>query len=93
MKRKAKEEMIQTTMRLPKPLWEAVTELAFLERMSMQQVTERALAHYCSSYEGMTRSMFDNLESFAQLSRLAKPPAIAVMGTDERVFRSEKGKS
>ena len=48
--KKKKEEMIQSTMRLPKPLWKTLNRVAASKRLSMQQTVERAVAEYCFVY-------------------------------------------
>ena len=48
--KKKKEETIQSTMRLPKPLWKILNRVAGSKRLSMQQTVERAVAEYCFAY-------------------------------------------
>jgi hypothetical protein len=48
--KKKKEETIQSTMRLPKPLWKILNRVAGSKRLSMQQSVERAVAEYCFAY-------------------------------------------
>jgi hypothetical protein len=48
--KKKKEETIQSTLRLPKPLWKIVNRIASKKRLSMQQTVERAIAEYCFAY-------------------------------------------
>jgi predicted DNA-binding ribbon-helix-helix protein len=44
-----KEVVIQSSMRIRKPLWEALRRIADSERLSMAQVVERALIDYCDA--------------------------------------------
>lgn len=50
MKKKAKADVIQSTMRLPRPLWEILNSIAADARLSMAQSVERAIAQYCQRH-------------------------------------------
>lgn len=47
MKRKPKEEIIQSTLRLPRPLWEKINHIAIDKRLSMAQAVVQAISEYC----------------------------------------------
>jgi hypothetical protein len=49
MKKKAKpkEEIIQSTLRLPRPLWERINHIAIDKRLSMAQAVVQAVSEYC----------------------------------------------
>jgi len=45
--RKRKEVMVQSTMRIPRSLWQRINKVADMKRLSMAQTVERALFCYC----------------------------------------------
>jgi hypothetical protein len=45
--RKTKEQMVQSTMRIPRSLWKRINQVAEMKRLSMAQTVERALLMYC----------------------------------------------
>ncbi|HXP69654.1 MAG TPA: ribbon-helix-helix protein, CopG family [Candidatus Dormibacteraeota bacterium] len=49
MKKKAKsaEEVVNSTLRLPRPLWEQINHIAIDRRLSMAQAIIQAVAEYC----------------------------------------------
>jgi predicted transcriptional regulator len=47
MKRQSKEEIVQSTMRLPRSLWERINHLAIDKRLSMSQAVVDAVEQYC----------------------------------------------
>ena len=42
-----KEEIIQSTLRLPRPLWEQINHIAVDKRLSMAQAVIQAITEYC----------------------------------------------
>jgi hypothetical protein len=42
-----KEVIIQTSLRIPKPLWEKINRIAADKRLSMSQAVIQAVAEYC----------------------------------------------
>jgi predicted HicB family RNase H-like nuclease len=55
MKAKPKKEVIiQSSLRIPKPLWEAINRAASRQRLSMAQAVERALFDYCDAHDAWT---------------------------------------
>ncbi len=42
-----KEEIIQSTLRLPRPLWEQINHVAVDKRLSMAQAVIQAITEYC----------------------------------------------
>jgi hypothetical protein len=45
--RKTKEVIVQSTMRIPRSLWQRINKVADMKRLSMAQTVERALLLYC----------------------------------------------
>jgi hypothetical protein len=45
--RKTKEAIIQSTMRIPRSLWQRINKIADIKRLSMAQTVESALLFYC----------------------------------------------
>jgi hypothetical protein len=46
-RRQVKEEIVQSTMRIPRRLWKRINKVAEMKRLSMAQTVERALFFYC----------------------------------------------
>ena len=44
---KPQEEIIQSTLRLPRPLWEKINHIAVDKRLSMAQAVIQAISEYC----------------------------------------------
>lgn len=44
---KRKEAIVQSTMRIPRSLWQRINKVADMKRLSMAQTVERALLFYC----------------------------------------------
>jgi hypothetical protein len=42
-----KEVIIQSSLRIPKPLWERINRIATSKRLSMAQAVIQAIAEYC----------------------------------------------
>ena len=45
-KPKAQEEIVRSTLRLPRPLWEKINHLAIDKRMSMAELVIEAISEY-----------------------------------------------
>ncbi len=46
-KRKAKASIVQSTLRLPRPLWVRINRIATQRNLSMQQAVQQAITEYC----------------------------------------------
>lgn len=45
--KKAKGDVIQSTLRLPRPLWVRINHIAASKNLSMQQAVQQAIVEYC----------------------------------------------
>lgn len=52
MKKATKEEIIQSTLRIPRPLWEKINHIAIDKRLSMAQAVIQAITEYCKREGG-----------------------------------------
>lgn len=46
-KRNAKADVVQSTLRLPRPLWVRINHIAAFKNLSMQQAVQEAIVQYC----------------------------------------------
>jgi hypothetical protein len=46
-KRKAKPDIVQSTLRLPRALWRRINNVAAINNLSMQQAVQEAITEYC----------------------------------------------
>jgi predicted DNA-binding ribbon-helix-helix protein len=46
-KRKAKADVVQSTLRLPRALWVRINHIAAYKNLSMQQAVQQAIVEYC----------------------------------------------
>ncbi len=46
-KRNAKADVVQSTLRLPRPLWVRINHIAGAKNLSMQQAIQEAVVQYC----------------------------------------------
>jgi predicted transcriptional regulator len=53
-KHRPKEEIVQSTMRLPRSLWERLNHIAIDKRLSQSQAVVQAIEEYCKR-EGESR--------------------------------------
>ena len=51
-KRKAKAKVVQSTLRLPRPLWALINQIATRKNLSMQQAVQQAITEYCEREGG-----------------------------------------
>jgi hypothetical protein len=51
MKAKPSEEIVQSTLRLPRPLWRKINHIAVDKRLSMAQAVLEAISEYCKREE------------------------------------------
>jgi predicted DNA-binding ribbon-helix-helix protein len=45
--KKARGDTIQSTLRLPRPLWVRINHIAAAKNLSMQQAVQEAIVEYC----------------------------------------------
>jgi hypothetical protein len=45
--REAKADIVQSTLRLPRPLWVRINQIASYKNLSMQQAVQEAILEYC----------------------------------------------
>lgn len=46
-KRNVKADIVQSTLRLPRPLWVRINQIAASKNLSMQQAVQEAVEEYC----------------------------------------------
>jgi len=50
-KRNAKADVVQSTLRLPRPIWVRINHIAAFKNLSMQQAIQEAIVEYCRKEE------------------------------------------
>jgi len=45
--RRINEEIVQTSLRIPRSVWKQINRVAEMKRLSMAQAVERAIFYYC----------------------------------------------
>jgi predicted DNA-binding ribbon-helix-helix protein len=48
--RKAKADVIQSTLRLPRAIWQRINHIAAYKNLSMQQAIQEAVLDYCRKF-------------------------------------------
>jgi len=55
--KKAKADVVQSTLRLPRALWKRINHRAALKNLSMQQAVQEAIVEYCRRAEAPEGAM------------------------------------